>query len=405
MCTQKDLLGDVLSEGMVADEMHHVTPDRPLHLTHETLERGDIARGCRHDICGIWSVHVLAPRASDRIIIQRLVRILPFLSDVSDFEPSIERRRQLEFRSSGVSVNDRRVRVVCSGAATRRKVRRLPTVSVLALALLGITTPAVFGGGAVWEFEGYHRPGDIVQSTTAVAWSRSASLGTPEDGPYLIYLARLEPDTEDWSRTPEDGLLVGIVEVHIGPFTDAGGDSYGPNHAEARFEIPDVPPGSYQILHCNDPCTTTLGDIIGGWDLRVLSGPDGRSADEIAAEVRARIPTAPLVILEESTTTATTERPATASAEGEAPVSTKQPAREEVEPGAADEPGSVPANDPIESGQGLAQFDSLWMVIVGILSLLLVVRMIRTDSGWRLRSQAEPIAGNASRSTDVLTDE
>jgi hypothetical protein len=63
----------------------------------------------------------------------------------------------------------------------------------------------------------------------------------------------------------------------------------------ARFEIPDVPAGSYQILHCNDPCTTTLGDIVGGWDLRVLSGADGRSPAAIAAEVRATDPSLPLL--------------------------------------------------------------------------------------------------------------
>jgi hypothetical protein len=64
--------------------MYDVAPHRTLHLPDQALERGDIARGCRHHICGIWSVHVSAPRASDCIFIQRLGSILLLLVDVSD---------------------------------------------------------------------------------------------------------------------------------------------------------------------------------------------------------------------------------------------------------------------------------------------------------------------------------
>jgi hypothetical protein len=78
---------------------------------------------------------------------------------------------------------------------------------------------------------------------------------------------------------------VGIVEIHLGPYQGADGEWYGPHHAVARFEIPDVSPGEYQITHCNSPCTKTLGDIIGGWDLHVIAGPNGRPAAEVADEV------------------------------------------------------------------------------------------------------------------------
>jgi hypothetical protein len=149
-------------------------------------------------------------------------------------------------------------------------------------------------GGAVWEFEGYHRPGDHVESTTAVQWDHNSMLGTPEDGPFLVYLAPNQLAPQAWPGIPDEALLVGVVEVRTGPYI-SDGMSMGPHHAVARFEIPDVPAGSYQILHCNDPCTTTLGDIVGGWDLRVLSGADGRSPAAIAAEVRATVPSLPLL--------------------------------------------------------------------------------------------------------------
>ena len=161
--------------------------------------------------------------------------------------------------------------------------RRLAPITLMIVAWMGAALPAA-AGGAVWEFERYQRPGEEVLATTAVAWDHS-SLGTPEQGPYFVYLAPMDVEPT-WPGLPEEALLVGLVEVYEGPYQDRAGYSMGPNHAVARFEIPDIEPGSYQILHCNDPCTDTLGDIAGGWDLRVLSGSDGRPADEIAAEVR-----------------------------------------------------------------------------------------------------------------------
>lgn len=167
----------------------------------------------------------------------------------------------------------------------------LTVATVLLVLPIGVI---VWAGGAVWEFEGYQRPGDHIESTTAVQWEHNSMLGKPEDGPFLVYLAPNELVPQVWPGLPEEALLVGVVEVRTGPYT-SGGYSMGPHHAVARFEIPDVPAGTYQILHCNDPCTTTLGDIIGGWDLRVLSGTDGRSPAAIAAEVRAIVPSLPLL--------------------------------------------------------------------------------------------------------------
>ena len=172
--------------------------------------------------------------------------------------------------------------------------RRLVVIvtAVTVMMSIGIDARA---GGAVWEFEGYHRPGDIVESTTAVEWGHDPSLGRPEDGPYLVYLAPNDLVPQEWPGIPDEAILVGVVAVRTGPY-QSDGFSMGPDHAIARFEIPDVPAGSYQVLHCNDPCTTTLGDIIGGWDLRVLSGGEGRSASAIAAEVKAVAPSLPLLL-------------------------------------------------------------------------------------------------------------
>lgn len=218
--------------------------------------------------------------------------------------------------------------------------RRLTLIaSIAALTLCAATSAAA--GGAVWHFEGYHQPGDIVESTTAVAWDHDASLGTPEDGPYLIYLSPAEDELTAPSSVPEDGLLVGIVEVYEGPYTQPNGDSYGPHHAVARLEVPDVPPGEYQLFHCNEPCTATLGDIIGGWNLRIVGGEGGRSAEVVAAEVRDRLPDAPLIFAAQASAGDTV----------------------------------VPASS-----------DPLWFWAVGVVCVLLVLRMVWTDPNRRFQT-------------------
>jgi hypothetical protein len=201
--------------------------------------------------------------------------------------------------------------------------RQLVLALLLMTAWIGGALPVVAGGGEVWEFVGYHRPGETVESTTSVSWGHNADLGRPEDGPYLIYLAP--------ANTEEQGLLVGIVEVYESPYQRPNGVPYGPHQAVARFEIPDVPPGDYQVLHCNEPCTTTLGDIVGSWGLRIVGGGDGRPADEIAVEVRDRLADAPL---------------------------------------------TIPSP---ESGTEPMSFEALWATVVASIGVLLVIRMLRNE--------------------------
>lgn len=268
-------------------------------------------------------------------------------------------------------------------------------------AILMIASVAYGGGGAIWEFEGYHRPGDIVGSTTAVTWDYDAAPGTPQDGPYLLYLAPMDIHLDSWPQVPEEGLLVGIVEVHEGPFTDDDRSSYGPHHAVARFEIPDLPTGRYQILHCNDPCTKTLGNIVGGWDLRVIDGADGRPAEDVAADVKARVPTAPLLIAAEQSTRET-------AVEGSSTTTSMPESSVVVEPVRVSDRSQVSAGGPgvdhlgEQTAEQPARFDSLWLLMIGVVALLLLVHIVRTQSQWWRPTEK---SGNAPPSTDVLTDE
>ena len=169
--------------------------------------------------------------------------------------------------------------------------RRRLLVGLLVVGVIETATGIALAGGSVWHFNGEHQPGDIAVSVTSVAWDHDSRLGTPAEGPYLVYLVPESLGTDTWPDVPEEGMLVGVVEIAFGPYRAEDGEWYGPHHAIARLEIPEVPPGIYRISHCNDPCTTTLGDIIGGGGLQVVAGSRGRSPTEIEDEVRESLAT------------------------------------------------------------------------------------------------------------------
>lgn len=192
--------------------------------------------------------------------------------------------------------------------------RRLVSITLMVVLSMGIGVSAL-AGGDVWEVEIYHSPGDQVLATTVVATDDDGDLGTPEQGPFFVYLAHRDAEYT-LPDLPEAALLVGLVDVYEGSHLGGSRWPMGPDQAIARFEIPDVGPGLYQILHCNDPCTTTLGDIVGGPDLRIVGGPDGRPAEMVAAEVREAARHLPLIHQREAATTVTGEvavEPATPS--------------------------------------------------------------------------------------------
>ena len=158
--------------------------------------------------------------------------------------------------------------------------RRRFLITMTSVTLVGLLGSVAMAGGATWSFDGYYRPGEVVRSSTTAEWGHNPDLGTPEDGPFFVYLSNDE-DVSSWPGVNTDWMLVGFVEVN---WTRLASRAI----ATARFEIPDIEPGEYHVFHCNDPCTTTLGDVVGGWGLRVVSGDGGPAPEVIAAEVAAR---------------------------------------------------------------------------------------------------------------------
>jgi hypothetical protein len=146
--------------------------------------------------------------------------------------------------------------------------RFLAGVAAVGALLLGTSTPA-FGGGAVWKFDrDQYAPGEVATAVTGIGWEHNPELGTPADGPYLAYLFRADADdfvgTKPWPNPPDNAVLVGEVEIGDGPVEEAPGFLVGPHHARLQFTVPSLPAGNYQVQVCNNPCTKTLADIIGG---------------------------------------------------------------------------------------------------------------------------------------------
>jgi hypothetical protein len=164
---------------------------------------------------------------------------------------------------------------------------RAAIVSLIVLAgtCVAFNAPA-FAGGSNWSFDRpVYEPGDVVLASTAVAWAHNPRLGTPDDGPFGAWIAPIGVDDErerpyaeqiEWARYVTD------VRVDVGPGL-VNGMRVGPNVARATFVLPVLAPGQYELLHCNYPCTTTLGDITYGtfW----VGPPDSiREVEELGPE-------------------------------------------------------------------------------------------------------------------------
>ena len=127
--------------------------------------------------------------------------------------------------------------------------------------LVGSLASAALAGGGSWiePYRTQYQPGDTVVMRGDAG---PGSLGELESGPFYAYL-RVDPLTaaaanfHTFPNIHESDIYLGELQLkgREGWFYDIS----------ITFTLPDVPDGEYEIVYCNDPCTSGFGDFLGGW--------------------------------------------------------------------------------------------------------------------------------------------
>jgi hypothetical protein len=174
-------------------------------------------------------------------------------------------------------VGERRVRAAIGTAVAAA------AVAAAALSAVALAAPPPAGaGGGDWLYPHRDRYDAghqvlLVGYTEAIARSTSddsvlAKAALRGDGPYYAYL-RVDPaavertapgDGSPWPYIhPTDRRMTQVTAEEVSPVTPAA-SRYFSLRVSASFRLPrELAPAIYQVIVCNDPCTTTLGYLVG----------------------------------------------------------------------------------------------------------------------------------------------
>ncbi len=127
---------------------------------------------------------------------------------------------------------------------------------IVATAILLVALPAAAGGSWLDPYHESYEAGDTVTMRGGVSVGQ---LGWVEDGPFFAYL-RLDESVrcgDLWTCVHPDDIPLGQLTVEE--------QAEGWLNVSITFTLPeDIADGEYWVHYCNDPCTTGLGDLIGG---------------------------------------------------------------------------------------------------------------------------------------------
>ncbi len=116
--------------------------------------------------------------------------------------------------------------------------------------------PEAAAGGSVLEWDRFaYTPGEVAVAEGSFGRG-CCGRGTPDDGPFYVYAFRGGWPRDGEPFVPDDGILLGRIEVVD---TENRHELWT---GRLEFTVPDLPPGIYGVTHCNDPCTTMLGDVV-----------------------------------------------------------------------------------------------------------------------------------------------
>lgn len=161
-----------------------------------------------------------------------------------------------------------------------RRTRSILICTAVLFALLCVNSVAASGGGSTFDFNRRSfAPGQTAVGTTQFS-DAVEEQGRIADGPYLAYLVRGEAFIEP-PNVPHDAIRLGRVKMH------RSGNSIW--EASIRFVIPDVPPGTYTVSLCNDPCRNSfVGDLMGAW-ISVVGTAEQAKMQNLEARIEERV--------------------------------------------------------------------------------------------------------------------
>jgi hypothetical protein len=132
--------------------------------------------------------------------------------------------------------------------------------AIFTLAVTMGSAPPAGAGGSNWTFDqASYLPGEVATARGDFG-PGCCDRGWLDDGPYLAWIT---PYPADGELPDGEALLVGDVRLAQEPIRWNDQTSFV-NVATVVFVVPDVPPGPYTLLHCNDPCRAPLGDLLQG---------------------------------------------------------------------------------------------------------------------------------------------
>ena len=145
--------------------------------------------------------------------------------------------------------------------------RTLAGVVAAFVALLVTGAPASAAADESFNFDREaYPPGVEAIGRAGVNWEGNLLWGTPVDGPFYAYALPLGTaavyDAAGLPVIPPDARQLDEIEIRNEPIESYPGYEVGPYSAIVQFDVPDdMAPGTYTIVHCNDPCTKTLGNL------------------------------------------------------------------------------------------------------------------------------------------------
>ncbi|MGH2555038.1 MAG: hypothetical protein ACRDHO_04905 [Actinomycetota bacterium] len=162
-----------------------------------------------------------------------------------------------------------------------RRTRSILICTALFLVLLSVNPVAAGGGGSAFAFNRrWFAPGQVAVGRTQFTTDANNESRELRGEPYFAYLLPGQQFIEP-PHIPANAIRLARVRMR---WLDSGMWD-----ASVRFVIPRVPPGSYAVSLCNDPCrNTVVGDLMGGW-ISVAASAEQAKFRNLEARIEERV--------------------------------------------------------------------------------------------------------------------